>query len=456
VPGDDGYREYLKRSVFELNGTQWGEFSDDFLVDSDTPFKLQWIVYSSSFTNNGLMDLADYEALGLPRSRVNINASGEFVYQLGSSYHNAGEVVASQSMDNKLCVIELNRSSNNTVSALINGNVISTTVISDAIRFDKCFVFGGTRFTGIPFGLLGWVDDNLILNGPFDESSSDYQRNRAVASGTELVTNGYFLTPDNWSDESTGSGSVSIEGGCAILNGDDFSNRAEYRQQITGLTVGKSYKLIVDTETVGLSYLLLADSSTGGVNLSIVSTTDGFLSVGLNEIVFEAVSTTHWIVLREQGSLSQIKSVSIREWSGVILQNALPEDWMQIEKKRWWDYWLGVQNLFGPTSNGSVSWTYDGNGTYTKDSNAWGPLGENFGNASVPGTYQVGFNYSGSGLRLYTQNPAGGNQFLTVPNAGRVLWDYAVPKAGLWFDSNVAIGAEISNISFRRKLEIAS
>jgi hypothetical protein len=41
---------------------------------------------------------------------------------------------------------------------------------------------------------------------------------------------------------------------------------------------------------------------------------------------------------------SIITDVNDPGWRGVILQNALPEDWIQIEKEQAWDYWREVDN----------------------------------------------------------------------------------------------------------------
>lgn len=361
-------------------------------------------------------------------------------------------------------VIDLNKLNNVVVRVTggdlfisINGveeEMVALPALDDFIisRFcGRTNIGSSSQYVGIMPPTMVWINDVLTDWYKFDDPNSVYQRNHAVAQGVELVgTGNEWLIPGSYTGELTYT-----DDSVSVINADnEIGTRAS--KVLDNLVVGQTY--LVKTKHVGVDTynVYIREGDVAGVGAIVYSSTTQFAGNYL-EFVFSATQESMNILYSRGGSSGDIyaENISIKAFHGCEIVGGMPEDWFKVERQPHWDYWLGVQNLFGPTSDGAVSWTYDGNGTYTKDSDTWGQLGENFGNVSVPGTYQVGFNYSGSGLRLYTQNPAGGNQFLAVPNAGRVLWDYAVPKAGLWFDSNVAIGAEISNISFRRKLEIA-
>ena len=159
------------------------------------------------------------------------------------------------------------------------------------------------------------------------------------------------------------------------------------------------------------------------------------------------------------GFSGSVRNVSIREWSGVILQNALPEHWLQIERKRYWDYWLDTENIFVPTAISS-SWTDNGGGSFTKNQNVWSVLGEQLfeGSNFDPGAlYQVEYTMPVEigNMRMFEK---AGNPAIAFLDAGiSVNLDVQTnaDSTGLWFDTNNSAGTTISDISFRRKLEIA-
>ncbi|MEQ3693157.1 MAG: hypothetical protein ABNH16_06980 [Thalassolituus sp.] len=212
VPGDDGYREYLKRSVFEFNGTQWGELSEPVVLSGD--FEISILLCP---TSSAMHILADGEGV----SRFWFNSTS-LVISATSGYVSFPNTL----ITGQLSLIVLRRESD-AISIYVNGDELTPSTgvyLTNAVKFNT--IGGQVLTTSLPM-LIGIASNlsvvdagELILDVPFDESGSDYQRD---------------LT-------------------------------------------------------------------------------------------------------------STITDINDPGWRGVILQNALPDDWMQIEKKRWWDYWREVGN----------------------------------------------------------------------------------------------------------------
>lgn len=127
-----------------------------------------------------------------------------------------------------------------------------------------------------------------------------------VAGQTELVANGGFSSSDNWTNASTGTGSLSISGGAATIVGTDGSNRGA-ASQATGLTVGTWYVLTFNatiTSGAGTSF----GQAVGNGGAAIVS--------GANVVVFRALATDLIFYTNSSAGNITIDNVSVRAIPG--------------------------------------------------------------------------------------------------------------------------------------------
>lgn len=199
-------------------------------------------------------------------------------------------------------------------------------------------------FEGVIFSMKLYSSGELISGIRFDESGSDYQRNRAVALGAELQNS--IISDDfgGFVPESASGGLSLVAGSLRVtkLSSSSASNIAK----IKNLEIGKTYKISVKHATgyEGLKAFIVGTPTNWRYfsNWWVFSNSNGYA-----EFTFIPDQSEVQILLSsgdEVGGYVDYDNVSIREWSGVMLQNALPDDWMQIEKKRWWDYWREVGN----------------------------------------------------------------------------------------------------------------
>jgi len=106
-----------------------------------------------------------------------------------------------------------------------------------------------------------------------------------IESGSELVTNGTFDTDlTGWTDQSSGSGTVSVVSSQLNLDGADSSNRAILNQSLTTV-IGRDYVVTFDVIQLTGDYLFYSSGSGQG-ELAITST-------GSKTIEFTATTTSH-------------------------------------------------------------------------------------------------------------------------------------------------------------------
>lgn len=459
------------RAILDFNGTQYAVLSEPVVLDGD--FEIEIIAAPSG---DAFMQLLSGEG-----DTFNIRANDDLILVIDSSVVTEFSTYVERTKFNR---IGLKRSGLK-YTAIVNSQQDEFTASTVKV-FSIETILGHTtygtpsHFQGSPFSTRIWKNGDrftgeLVTDLRFDEPDTDYQRDVSKPVGAELVTNGDFsdgLSP--FFGASLGSGSHYVDSGVLFLSGPDFNNRGEVRQYISGLNIGQTYKVRVNCPVVGASLVLLATSDTGGVDLNLISTSDGALVAGVNELHFVADREDYWVVLREQAGNSEIESISIREWSGAILENTLPGDWEEISKKSGDDFWLGQELL----ENGNfVEWNSD------SDAESWN---ENFtspesyvervGNAcrivSLDGTYA----HILQGSSLF---PAGSYRFSidvleVVEGTGQLFLDtglvnYSLP--GFYEDvvtidqpeslilkrasANAAADWTFTNTSFKRYLEYA-
>lgn len=285
----------------------------------------------------------------------------------------------------------------------------------------------GDRTTG---ELTDWYE--------FSDPNSVYQRNHAVAQGVELYSDSFAL-PEFFSRDGN------------IITKTDTTSETIF---IANVEAGKHYKLSFRKDSHSSGSPNFRDQFNNQYIFPLMSPLES--SGRTYEFVFTA-TTDGRVGINGASSLWSVSELSIKEFRGCEITGGMPEDWVKYKKKFDWLYWLNEENLFTPTSHDENTWDYDGISKYTKNSDSWGQLGENFGEVDSKMYVQISMNYFGSGLRTYTRRADNtGNQFNIIPDTnGHITYETYIPYGGIWFDSNIAVGASISDIKINKKLEIA-
>jgi hypothetical protein len=336
VPNDDGYREYLKRSVFELNGTQWGKLSEPILLSGDFEIEVKYLKSGTSTTTffGGKLENINCVAMDFNSNRLRAfayDANGDI-----SSVLQASQTDSDAAADGRVHIVRLVYVSGQ-ASIIVDGKLVAEGYWGLATPVEVSQVLSRTLngfrlFVGVVFDFKIWTNGDrdsgdLILDVPFDEAGTDYQRNRAVVGSFVDANRNWYYQGDLIGD----SDLIEIDfpsgdsGPAATASGSVFDP-------------GKSYEVIYDVLSLSAGGSVRLNHGSNGVQDEPYNDTAGIKTAyviangsGNGTMQFYALADTQ----------AQIRIISIREWSGVILQSALPEDWMQIERKRWWDYWLG-------------------------------------------------------------------------------------------------------------------
>lgn len=133
-----------------------------------------------------------------------------------------------------------------------------------------------------------------------------------VVTGPDIVTNGDFSGgTTGWLNQSTGTATFTVSGDVATVSGTDVSNRGNVRQELTGLTVGKSYRLSFTGSGTGSIGITTLATGTSAPNIVSVLVTAG-------SVIFLATATTLYIQMLTSsgGSTFTIDNISVREMSG--------------------------------------------------------------------------------------------------------------------------------------------
>ena len=329
IANDDGYREYLKRSVFELNGTQWGELSESVVLDGD--FEIEFVVCPGVGNLQTLLGKTPSTAHFIRITNITTAPTVSVRLGIGETQIQCPDIVPN--LVQKLAVIKTGTVVDVYLSGVLQDSV-DNPLWTDSFKFDLIGSIGSLTqtLTGILLSTRCWTNGDrntgdLILNVPFDESGSDYQRNRAVVGSFVDANRNWYYQGDLIGD----SDLIEIDfpsgdsGPAATASGAVFNPEKSYVvvYEVLSLSVGGSVRLNHGSNGVQDEPY---DDTTGIKTAYVIAN-----GSGNGTMQFYALA----------GTQAQIRIVSIREWSGVILQNALPEHWMQIERKRWWNYWLG-------------------------------------------------------------------------------------------------------------------
>lgn len=471
------------RSVIEFNGTQWGVFSDRIVLDDGFELEVTVsgipegtssvakVMFSILQANSSGKNIhigrrnGDILTFAFYSSDINVDLAGLIDWNKVNTFnckydHSTGEKVIFLNGSEVAREVQpkLNIDWNLPVSTYFMKRLNDNNGITQGTLFSTKVWTNGDSNTG-----------DLILDVPFDESGSDYQRNRAedftdciycskkdgaLAVQTSSLPRAETIEyPDgSWRFQR-------IEGG--------ESGVAQVRVEYGDAPVG-SYKLTFNGSTSGSVAIMIRRKSDN-------SNLDFFAggSIDRERTFYNDDSSGFYIQIEIYSENAeahcQVDNFVVEGWSGVILQNALPEHWLQIERKRYWDYWLD-SGVVGFAGFNSIDWSInpDGTASVTTTKQISGPstvysleysltIGDvyevSFESVDWVGDGRVGFSFETfgrpGGAPINDRSVAGNAKFtkeLVATGTALSLFRYVGSGVG---------SGRIKNLVVRRKLEIA-
>lgn len=414
----------ITRAILNFNGTQYAELSER--ISLSGPYKIEFIGTWPQSSAGGYWLANNDEDSGNNRLVVN---SGRDIFGAGFT----GQQVSFNYQDPKLHRFTLVRDASNTVTFSVDGVVEATT--TSALDFEFNSVgdqFGGPTGVGIYSGVLLrlLVEDSgeLVTDLRFDEPDTIYQRNYAVPLGLNLADSAPSNLRETWTDNGDGSFT-------AMSNGEYLA------VEWSGVVAGKVYKISYDIVHHG-------DGGVRVINGAVsepwnVSTVDG------HREVYVTADSTSLGFRHDNDAHFTISNISIREWSGAILENTLPGDWEEISKKVSDDFWLGsdlyTQAVWENPFSVGDQWTYE------PVTNTWLMVGDGelnpiqlLGQADQPESAMLKYKVrrlSGDGSAALTSSPVDG--LYTINNADFGATGFA--------EGTTTLNANDLNQSFKRR-----
>ncbi len=438
--------EVLARRDFRRNGeTAYGEigevaFTGGYLIEFDviihTPHNA--IVFGSSLdSNNFFVVFAD----GKVRFR---DSGGNTVESLMGAF-----------TFGQIHTIRLEKN-NSTVVAKINGMQVFSGLSSDSLVFDLLYKYNsGFNLKGLLANIKAWDTSSgseLVVDMPLTKylPNPNIIENRAKPLGANSIVN---LDTD---DASTG---WKISDGTArSITGDEItfeaqSNYQNYHQYVD-VEPNKTYKVSAN-KLVGGTYIkavIFDGTSTGSPRIASVGLVNGG-----NEFIFTPTVNTVMVYFEALTGSTTVKGISCCKaegWGQYI--NPLDEDWGNGPFELQWNGdWLGA-GLFGPTQIHS-SWGENSDGSYTKNSNSWGYLGEAPGNINRAMIVRVKYeieNHQGQ-MRLYTRSADNTYNLTKDLILDRATVDINVVNHGMWLDSDNSKDTTVKITSMKEVLKSA-
>ncbi|MBN58734.1 MAG: hypothetical protein CMI04_13710 [Oceanospirillaceae bacterium] len=433
-PGDRFYRRVLTRAIMNFNGTQYATLSER--ISLSGPYKIEFIGTWPQSSAGGYWLANNDEDSGNNRLVVN---SGRDIFGAGFT----GQQVSFNYQDPKLHRFTLVRDTSNTVTFSVDGVVEATT--TSALDFEFNSVgdqFGGPTGVGIYSGVLlsFLVEDSgeLVTDLRFDEPDTSYQRNYSQPVGVEIASGQPSVISSSW---------TSLGGGAYEVSAVDY------------------HSLLWSGGEAGKTYLVSCyqyDIAGGGLTPSGAGLPDDW-AFGTQDRI------RRWLVtLGSDGYIGfktsnngayKIKDISIKEWSGAILESTLPGDWEEISKKSGDDFWLGSNLINGWDVNvAGVGWSFiDNILSYS------GTSGPSYADSTPPGDIISGNKYL---LTLHVDNFVRGT--LVVYFRGAIVYNSVISDGQLEITgtsgTSTAVGLrlnagdaefEILSAKLHRKLQYA-
>lgn len=266
-----------------------------------------------------------------------------------------------------------------------------------------------------------------------------------MADSVQLLNNPTFAAQGNWVSNTAGGGSVVFSAGQVQITGDGSTNGNYISQQLTGLTVGRNYVVVV--------------VAANGTPTSAVGTTQGGTEIrafgnvapnGLNSTIYDrygftATQTTHWISFsRVPASTITITSVAVydgeRVENGTFTANPLSASQNTVQNGWQWSVAGGTSTV---TWNGVDTVTTFGDGVNTVTFDASFPT-------AVGYTYTLSFDLLTAAINVKIGTAKGGTSLLSVvssPGTGLKL-QFTATGSTTWLRFDKTTGtAALKNIS---------
>ena len=359
----------VKRYILNFNGTQYAVLSEPVVLDGD--FEIE-VYFSINFSANaGWSTILSGPGIRVSGGGTNDSSGVGSLRADGTSF--GGTIGGENSVfdlpfrfgSDKIERLSIVRSGSNWT---FNNGRSDGSIVRNAGSVELSTFFRNVSPNGADDSAIGTIfsariwkngDRNtgeLVTNLRFDEPDTIYQRDVSKPVGAELVTNGSFDTSTGgW--EELNSNVTWSSGAIRVTSATTGVAARAAAQEITGLIPGKTYFL--SGELVGAGG---TDSGNCSCVLNMRSLTEGSYGItstafprdGLGqklETVFTADSPVMNLWARfdngnaDETTYVEYDNLSIREWSGAILENVLPGDWEEISKKSGDDFWLGTTEL---------------------------------------------------------------------------------------------------------------
>lgn len=413
------------RSILNFNGTQYATLSEPVVLDGD--FEIEVVLLGTALTDRTQTAVSGSVSSD-PWFYINgASQGGNMAVRYNDGGDNQYLSNPKDVRDGKIHNVVLSRE--NGVGTLKVDEVVTDRVMAQSLVVDNlCINSSATdnEYFGSIFSIRIWKNGDrntgeLVTDLRFDESDTNYQRNYAVALGVNLADSEPSTIRETWTDNGDGSFT-------AVSNGKYLA------MAWSGVVAGKVYKISYDIVHHG-------DGGIRVINGAVsepwdVSTVDGHREVSVT------ADSTSLGFRHDNDAHFTISNISIREWSGAILENTLPGDWEEISKKSEDDFWLGVENLIegeAPTyfiKQEESQIDYEGvEGRHLIKSASEDPdvTGINYG-----GIFDIGKSYRGT--YVIERNDAermGVSDYphLNVPlnTVGTISYDIVAERTGLYF-----------------------
>ena len=281
-------------NVYDITDTSanWNYFRT---VNFTPNYKL---IINGSFngTENNILHVCD-----IPSADVSQNTVNNRITSLNSRYYHQDSSIPNTKVGTNYTVIPQETEKNNLVlgsQAALNF-VAENPESQNGIQSDSMVAYATTSYN------TGWMHGNI--KGAF-LSDTDATN----LSGSELVTNGTFTSNyDNWS---AGNGAtLSIVSNALRVTYNGVANPYAV-QEISGLTVGKTYVASVDI--VNISAGEDARMVVGTTATATGPTSGNFTTTGTITVTFTAEATSHWMKLQSlsnaAGEYAEFDNASLR------------------------------------------------------------------------------------------------------------------------------------------------
>jgi hypothetical protein len=312
----------IKRYITELSaaGSMYDQFSSPITLDGDFEKQIQYVT-----TETGVFQMLS-GLLSSTSEYLGITAAGDLELRLSGSFHNFGAVPR----DGRLNTVRLVRVGSS-ISAYINGALLSSIVNSSTYRFDVVARYAsGLYFNGIWSNLL--VEDNgtLIVDAKKDgDGTSNVIVNDAAVLGSELWVYDPIVV----------DGSVVQYGLIAESYGAILPEASNFLVEVTWINLTGRLGLRIGDDSFN------TDIETGGTGTGqYLATTNTLRSIALQDLAGGSVADSVKITVKEIPAATPYLTRVNQTTHEVTLYTEVDNGWLSTH-----DYWT-----YGPSiSTGS-------------------------------------------------------------------------------------------------------